>query len=168
MRKLLLIICTATCMLALPSAAGAGAFTAQGQFVGRVDPRVTSLLAQFPDGGPALRAAIALLLQSDPRLADDVVFAATRATPAQRQAIGLGIADAARFFSVCAGVPTETCRAAEASLRQAILFADDLTRIAFLEGIGEDMASDIAPTKPIFIPGIGGGNCVSPAAPNSC
>ena len=164
MRKLLLTICAAMALFA-PSVAGAGEFNAQGQFIGQVDARVTAVLSQFPAGGPSLRAAIALLLESDPTLADDVVFAAREGTRAQNEAIGFGIADAARFFATCI---TETCRAAEAALRYAIIFADELTRIAFVDVIGSDTASNITPTPPIFIPGIGSATCVSPAAPNGC
>jgi hypothetical protein len=169
MRKLLLVIGTTMCIVGMPLVAIAGAFTAQGEFIGRVDPRVTSLLAQYPGGGPALRTAIALLIESDPRLSDDVVFAARGATRAQKQAIGMGIADAARFFAICL---SESCRAAEAALRQAIIFADLDTRAAFLESAGSDMASNIAPTVPIFIPGIGTTgtttSCVSPSSPSGC
>ncbi len=162
MRKLLLIICAAMGLLA-PSLAGAGSFNAQGQFVGRTDDRLTSLLAQFPAGGPPLRAAMAALLESDPSLADDAVFAALNGTPEQKQAIGSGVADAARFFDACA-----TCQAAGASLRHAMTFADEPTRTVFSEAIGSNTASNIAQTPPIFIPGTGGSKCVSPSAPNGC
>jgi hypothetical protein len=164
MRKLLLTICVATALFT-PPVAGSGEFNAQGQFIGGVDARVTSLLSQFPAGGPSLRAAIAVLLESNPNLADDVVFAALNGTPGQKEAIGFGIADAARFFATCIA---ETCRAAEAALRHAVIFADDLTRTAFVDVSGSDTASNIAPTPPIFIPGIGSIRCVSPAAPNGC
>jgi hypothetical protein len=160
MRKLLLTICAATALFT-PPVAGAGEFNAQGQFIGGVDARVTS----FPAGGPSLRAAIAVLLESNPNLADDVVFAALNGTPGQKEAIGFGIADAARFFATCIA---ETCRAAEAALRHAVIFADDLTRTAFVDVSGSEIASNIAPTPPIFIPGIGSTSCVSPAAPNGC
>jgi hypothetical protein len=163
MRKLLLIIGTVVGLLA-PCVAGAGQFNPQGQFVGRVDERVISLLAQFPQGGPSLRAAIALLLESDPNLADDVVFAALNGTPDQKQAIGLGIADAARFFATCV---TAICLVGEAVLRQAMIFADDLTRTAFADATNSSTV-DISPTRPIYIPGLGAANCVSPAAPNGC
>jgi hypothetical protein len=163
MRKLLLIIGTAVGLLA-PSVAGAGQFNPQGQFVDRVDERVISLLAQFPQGGPALRAAIALLLENDPNLADDVVFAALNGTPEQKQAIGLGIADAARYFAICV---TALCMVAEAALRQALIFADDLTRTAFADGANSSTV-DISPTTPIYIPGVGAASCVSPASPSGC
>jgi hypothetical protein len=162
MRKALLVICIAMCGFAMPLAASAGSFNAQGQFIGTVSPEVTALLAQFPGGGPGLRAAIAVLLEGNPRLADDAVFAARSANRAQKLAIGLGIADAARYFAFCGAVPTETCRAAEAELRRALIYVDfdpvDLTE-----------TPSIAPTVPIFIPGIGSSNsCISPSSPNGC
>jgi hypothetical protein len=54
------------------------------------------------------------------------------------------------------------CRAAEAELRRALIYGDfdivDLTE-----------TPSIAPTVPIFIPGIGSSNpCVSPSSPNGC
>ena len=168
MSKFVNLIFAALLVIQASFSASAGTFNAQGQFVGTVSASVTSLLAQFPGGGPGLRAAIAVLLESDPTLADDVVFAARTATPEQKQAIGMGIADAARYFAVCAVVGTETCRAAEAILRLAMLFADAAVRIAFLEIVGSEVAADIAPTPPIFIPGIGTTTCISPASPSGC
>ncbi len=157
-------------LLIQASFAGAGTFNAQGQFIGIVSPSVTSLLAQFPDGGPGLRAAIAVLLEGDPTLADDVVFAARTAAPGQKQAVGMGIADAARYFALCGGVGTETCRAAEAALRLAMLNADPVLQVAFLEVAGSEVTGDVRPRPPIFIPGIGTGNanCISPASPSGC
>jgi hypothetical protein len=161
MGKLPLIVCVAMSLLAT-SMAGAGEFNPQGQFIGQVDDRVTMLLAQFPDGGPDLRAAIAFLLESDPNLADDVVFAANDGTAGQKQAIGLGIADAARYFAACVAA---LCQIAEARLRQALIFADYDTRTAFVDGTNANTALDTRPTPPIYIPGIGGATtCVSPAA----
>jgi hypothetical protein len=189
MRKLLFVACSAMCIFAMPLA-GAHPVSAQDRGQDRADyfrapdqctcgvtPRAVSLLGQR---GPALRAATALLLERDPRVADEMVCASRRAAPDQKIAIGQGIADAARFFALCRWVPTESCRATEAYLRQAMICADFETRAAFNQTIASDMAaSDIAPTPPIFIPGIGGANavtrgatsganCVSPAAPNGC
>src|ERR1700686_4496738 len=90
MRTLLLSICAALCLSGAPGLVTAGTFNAQGQFVATVSPQVTALLAQYPNGGPGLVAAIALLLEADPLLADDVVFAARNGTPAQKRAIGAG------------------------------------------------------------------------------
>jgi len=59
-------------LLLLTAASGAydapraGSFGAQGQFVGTVSPVITALLAQFPAGGPGLRAAIALAIEGNP------------------------------------------------------------------------------------------------------
>ena len=164
MGRLLLIVSVAMSLLA-PRLAGAGEFNSQGQFIGPVDDRVTMLLAQFPEGGPGLRAAIALLLESDPDLVDDVVFASNNGTATQKQATGLGIADAARYFATCV---TALCQIAEARLRQALIFADDDARTAFVDGTNANTALDIRPTPPVYIPGIGATTCVSPAAPNGC
>ena len=165
MRKLLLVMsCLATGLLA-PTSAGAGTFNPQGQFAGEVDARVSSLLAQFPNGGPGLRAAIALLLEFEPGLADDVVFAANSGTPGQKQAIGLGIADAAHYFATCVSA---LCQIAEATLRQALIFADEDTRTAFTDGMSSTVA-DISPTPPVYIPGVGSPTtCISPASPQGC
>ena len=155
------------------SSASAGNFNAQGQFIGTVSAQVTSLLAQFPGGGPGLRASIAVLLETDPTLADDVVFASRAATLAQKQAIGMGVADAAAFFAKCSAAGTESCRAAEAALRLAMLYAEQNVLLAFLEITGSEKDSK----PPIFIPGIGASSdasssgsssCVSPYSPSGC
>jgi hypothetical protein len=164
MARLLLIVCLATGLLA-PRLSGAGEFSPQGQFVGRVDDRVTALLAQFPNGGPGLRAAIAFLLSSEPDLADDVIFAANNGSPGQKEAIGLGVADAAHYFARCISA---LCQIAEARLRQALIFADEPTRTAFTDGTNTNV-TDIRTTPPIYIPGIGSStNCMSQASPSGC
>jgi hypothetical protein len=66
-----------------------------------VSPQVTGLLSQFPAGGTDLRAAVAELVETDPFLVDEVVFAARNATPSQREAIGGGLAAAASYFAIC-------------------------------------------------------------------
>src|SRR5262245_11661246 len=98
MRKYLLILCT-LCLVGAPSSAAAGSFNAQGQFVGTVSPVITALLAQFPAGGPGLRAGIALALEANPSLAADAVFAAQSGNAKQKEGIGSGLADAANFFA---------------------------------------------------------------------
>src|SRR5438552_19044757 len=52
------------------------------QCVSIVDPRITALLARFPAGGPALRAAIAAAVEADSSLVGAVVAAARKANPA--------------------------------------------------------------------------------------
>lgn len=168
----------AVMLVVAASSAGAGNFNAQGQFIGTVSAQVTSLLAQFPGGGPGLRAAIAVLLETDPTLADDVVYASRTATLAQKQAIGMGVADAAAYFAKCSAAGTESCRAAEAALRLAMLYAEQNVLLAFLEITGSEVAGDIRSNPPIFIPGIGASSsdasssgsssCVSPYSPSGC
>ena len=168
MIKLLLIVGTAIGILTMPGwAVRPTSAQEEGRFLQCTctgSPRAVSMLGQ---AGPALRANVAVLLEREPRAADEMVCAARHGSQAQKFAIGQGIADAARFFSFCRAVPTETCRASEGYLRQAMICADELTRTAFDEIIGHDIAADITPTAPVFIPGIGGGR-VSPSAPNSC
>jgi hypothetical protein len=142
MRKLVLTACALACVLGLPAAACAGSFGPQGQFVGTVSPSATALIAQFRDGGPGLRAAIARLLEVTPSLADDVVFAARRANRAQRLAIGQGLADATLYFAKCG---SDACRRAELQIRWAVDFADLETRVGF--------AISEAPTMVQGIPG---------------
>jgi hypothetical protein len=66
-----------------------------------VSSQVTGLLSQFPAGGDGLREAVAQLLETDPSLVDEVVFAARNASPSQKEAIGQGLAGAASYFAEC-------------------------------------------------------------------
>jgi hypothetical protein len=129
MRKYLLAACAVACIFGAPALAPAGSFNAQGQFVGTVSPQIRALLAQFPAGGPGLRAAIARAVEADPSLADDAVFAARNANPSQKEAIGAGLADAANYYAKCG---SDWCRGAEGRIRTAMLFADGGTRVGFL------------------------------------
>jgi hypothetical protein len=131
MRRYLLAACALACLVAAPTLAPAGVFDARGQFVGPASASIKALLGQFPSGGPGLRAAIARALEVDPSLADDVVFLARKANPAQKQAMGQGLADAASYFAKC-GV--DWCRAAEARIRTVLPYADDGTRLGFYLG----------------------------------
>jgi hypothetical protein len=162
MRDILFSACTALCLIATPFSTHAGSFNAQGQFIGSVSPLVTATISQFPAGGPGLRAAIALLLETNPTLADDVILAARGLTTAQRAAIGAGIADAVRYFAICSA--TDSCHTAEALLRQALLFADSVTLASFEQTAGSDVAGNFALPPNLFIPGIGGGTCMSQAS----
>ena len=85
-------------LLAALTVAGASAPAFAGL---TVSPEVTGLLSQFPGGGADLRAAVAQLVETDPYLVDEVVFAARNATPSQREAIDAGLAGAASYFSMC-------------------------------------------------------------------
>ena len=140
MRKYLLAACAVACLAGVPAPAPAGSFDAQGQFVGAINPAVLAILAQYPTGGPGLRAAIARLLEANPGLADDVVFAARKANPAQKEAIGAGLADATLYFFKCGA---DSCRRSELQIRWAVRFADDGTRVGFLLGEAPTLAQGI-------------------------
>jgi hypothetical protein len=137
-----------------PAPAPAGSFTSGGQFVGSVSAQVSGLLSQFPAGGPGLRAAVAVLLEADSSLADDMAFAATTATAAQKEAIGGGFADAASFFSKCG----DLCRDSERRLRLAIWYADSGTRVGYV------MAA--TPTMSQGIPGVGNAGATTSGGTN--
>jgi hypothetical protein len=140
MRKYLLAACAIACLVGISSTAPAGSFNPQGQFVGAINPAVTALIAQFPNGGPGLRAAIARLLEANPSLADDVVAAAHRAKPPQKQAIGEGIADATLYLAKCG---SDFCKGYEARIRWAANFADEETRIGVVIGDVPTLAQGI-------------------------
>jgi hypothetical protein len=63
-----------------------------------VSAQLTGLLSQFPAGGDGLRAAVAQLVEADPSLVDEVVFAGCDASPSQKEAIGRGLAGTAGYF----------------------------------------------------------------------
>jgi hypothetical protein len=154
-------MCALLCLLGPPTLAFGGYFTPAGQFIGTVNPAISTLLGQFPGGGPGLRAAIAQLLEADPSLADDAVFAARDVSPAQKEAVGAGLADAAGYFSKCG----DGCKGAESAIRTAMTFADAGTQAAI------NLAE--VPTLAQGIPGFGNagaqtGGCavVSPSRPN--
>jgi hypothetical protein len=135
MAKHLLAICAAAVMLGAPTLALAQTNPASAPSrnpppvcPGPVSPWLTALLARFPAGGPALRAEIARLLETNPHLAREVVAAACGANPDQKEAIAAGMADAANFF---AKLGSEAARLAENEIRTAMLTADPLTRYWF-------------------------------------
>jgi hypothetical protein len=135
--------------------APAGSFNSGGQFVGSVSPQVSALLSQFPAGGAGLRAAVAVLVEADSSLADDVAFAATTATTAQKEAIGGGLADAAGFFAKC-GV---TCKNSEQRVRSAISYADSGTRVGYVMAATQTMSQGI--------PGFGSAGATTSGGTNS-
>ena len=63
-----------------------------------VSAQLTGLLSQFPAGADGLRAAVAQLVEADPSLVDEVVFAGCNASPSQKEAIGRGLAGTAGYF----------------------------------------------------------------------
>ncbi len=145
--------------------APAGSFNSSGQFVGSVSARVSGLLSQFAAGGPGLRAAVATLLETDSALADDVAFAATTATSAQKEAIGAGLADAASFFAKCGS----SCKDSERQVRSAISFADSGTRVGYVMAATPNMSQGIPGfgSAGVTTSGAAGPNCtvMSPSRP---
>jgi hypothetical protein len=92
-----------------------------------ISSSVVELLAQYPAGGPILRAEVARLVEEHPHLAEDFVAASRIAREAQRQAIGAGLADAALYFAKCG-----SCVLAEGQVRVAMKCADASARAAFV------------------------------------
>ncbi len=107
---------------------------------GTVSRQISGLLAQFPGGGPGLRAAIAQLVEATPSLAADAVLLARNANSAQKEAIGAGLADAANYFAKCG---SDFCRGAESRVRTAMNCADAGTRIGFILGEAPTLAQGI-------------------------
>src|SRR3981081_1568143 len=131
MRKYLLAACAIACLVGVPAPVSAGSFNGGAPVVRAVSPAVIAIMAQFPNGGPGLRAAIARMLEVNPALADDVVQAASKGNPAQKVAMGEGMADAALYFAKCG---TDFCRGSEGIIRWAMQFADEGTRIGIILG----------------------------------
>jgi hypothetical protein len=126
-RRFVLAIFVALCVVVGPSFAAAGTFNVQCLFVGDVSPQIAELLRLYPNGGPALANAIARAVEADISLAHDAVFAARGANPHQKKAIGSGLRQAARQLADC-GVE---CRKREQILLTALRCADPETRAAF-------------------------------------
>jgi hypothetical protein len=145
MRKSVLAACAFAVLLGAPTLAWAQtrapAHVEYGYECVRIaDPRISALLAQFPMGGPALRAAIAAAVEADPFLADVVVSLARTARPEQKQAMGAGLADAANYF---AKISLDWAKRSEARIRTAMLCADIGTRIGFQLGEAPTLAQGI-------------------------
>ena len=166
MRKYLLILC-ALCLVGAAPVARAGSFDAQGQFVGTVSPVITALLAEFPAGGPGLRAGIALAVQADPALAADAVFAAQGSNSSQKEAVGSGLADAANFFGK---MGTAAAVQAKDQIQAALTYADAGTQ-AGANAVNIQAAQGSTSTQ--GIPGFTNttttiGGCVSQATATGC
>jgi hypothetical protein len=143
LRKLLSGIVAIALAFGAPLSAPAQSSDQCTRFTGTVSAKVSDLLLQFPQAGPALRATVARLVEAEPALAREMVSVSDNATAAQKEAIGAGLADAASFFAKC-GV---SCKDAEQKVRSAISFADSGTRVGYV------MAA--TPTMSQGIPGFG-------------
>lgn len=139
MRKHLLAACALACLVGAWAPAVAQLQNGTPG-AGTVSGAISALLAQFPAGGPGLRAAIAQLVEANPSLAADAVLLAHNANPAQKEAIGAGLADAANYYAKCG---SDFCRGAESSIRTAMNYADAGTRIGFILGEAPTLAQGI-------------------------
>jgi hypothetical protein len=84
-----------------------------------VSAQVTGLLSQFPAGGAGLRTAVTQVVETDPTLVDELVFATRNASPNQKEDIGEGLAGAANYFAKCGA----ECSDVERSVHTAISLA---------------------------------------------
>lgn len=121
--------------------------------------QITALLAQYPDGGPALRAAVARLVESDPSLAQDVVALSRSADPRQQHALGEALGDAASYF---ADLGSGSAHDALGQIESAMASAPPLVLAGFAAAGGPSVAQSI--------PGLAGpslvtNRCVSPSGP---
>lgn len=166
MRKYLIAAWALACILGAPCSAPAGVFNEQGQFVGTVSPQITALLAQFPNGGPGLRAAIAQAVEINPSLAADAVFAAQSANPSQKEAVGSGLADAATFFGRTGATSSQQ------QVQAALTFADAGIQAGVSVSNSQTQASSYQGIPGFNNSGVTTGGCsgptVSPSRPSNC
>jgi hypothetical protein len=167
MRKIILAICAVACVVAAPTLAGAGSYSASGTYVGSPSSAVSSLFAQFPGGGQGLADAVAQLLTGNPALADDVAFVATSSGNAvQQTAAGAGMS-AAETALKAAGNSSGASRigVAAQSSGNAIL-------VAAASASGGNASGGLAADTfmPLGNPTTSGAstNCVSPNKPGGC
>jgi hypothetical protein len=93
MRKIFLAGCVVFLMIgALPVALAQTEGAAPSANCPETPEKIAAILEKNPDGGSGLSAAIAEAVEADPCSAPAVVAAALTATPAQQQAIGVGLA----------------------------------------------------------------------------
>jgi hypothetical protein len=124
---------------------------------------MTTILAQFPNGGDQLSDAIASAVEQDPGLSQAVVEAALTANSTQQQALGTGLANAAVFF---ANSGTSTAIQAQEAIQAAMANAPGLTQTAFTNSGGTNaLITSLTGTNSNLTTN----NCVSPSRPgNGC
>ena len=159
MRKWFPALCAIALMLGGTMLQPARALATPSQATGTVNPQIAAVLAQFPQGGPGLRSAVARLVEADASLAAAVVAASATATPEQKAAIGAGLADAKQYFRK---IGSDWARYFEGLIETAMTAADP-TVLAAYESVMSSQAQ--------IIPGSNNnaGNmtskCISPSAP---
>jgi hypothetical protein len=155
MRKIFLAGCVMLLMVGAPLVASAQSVCPE------TPEKIAAILAKYPDGGAGLSAAIAKVVEADPCAATAVITVALSATPAQQQAIGIGLALAVAALNATGTV------ASRAAAQQI------LTAMASSAPQGTLAAFTLASLSAGSI-GTGGGgsnlttsNCVSPSAPRA-
>src|SRR5215813_8303214 len=99
MQRLLLAACAVAGVLAVSLPASAQSPAGENPSARIIRPEIAALLAQFPAGGPWLRAAITRAVIADPSLTPDVIFTIGTCTACQGQSVRQGLADAAEALS---------------------------------------------------------------------
>lgn len=164
MRKFLVAACLFLSAAAVVSAAPAfAAVDAAGL------AQVQAIVAQYPNGGDALAAAIAAAVEANSALADDVVAAAQNATPDQQSAIGTGLANAANYFAnlnTPAGNAAHDAIVASAANGPALLVASLDAAIEPTAGGGP--GGTFAGLTTNFNNNTTQNSCVSPSRPGPC
>jgi hypothetical protein len=126
---------------------------------GAVKAFIATIIAEFPDGGPALSDAIASAVEEDPALASAVAGAALTANPVQQQALGGGLASAATFF---ANSTLPDAIEAQREIQAAMAGASGPTQIAFSSAGGTTaLLTTLANTGTNLTTN----SCVSPSRP---
>src|SRR5262249_11375417 len=152
--------------LGAPCSAPAGVFNAQGQFVGTVSPQITALLAQFPNGGPRLRAAIAQAVEINTSLAGAAVFSRQRGHPSPKESGGSGPRRAATFFGRTGATSSQQ------QVQAALTFADAGIQAGVSVSNSQTQASSYQGIPGFNNSGVTTGGCsgptVSPSRPSNC
>lgn len=118
--------------------------------------KVAAILAQYPNGGAGLQAAIAGAVEADPSLAAAVVAASNTASVVQQQAMGVGLSQAATALAA-SGTPAGQAGAQQ--IQQALAGAPAGILVAFA---GNDPTGGSTPGG-----GAGGGGGSNPT-PAGC
>jgi hypothetical protein len=118
---------------------------------------VAAVLAQYPNGGPGLAAAVARAVEADPVLAALFVSAASTASQAVAQAIGTGLGTAASFF---AQLGTVWAKTALGVIVSAVASAPADVSTAFAAASGPTLTTSSA-LDPANDPPVGTSRCVS-------
>ena len=119
--------------------------------------KVAAILAQYPQGGPGLQAAIATAVEADPSLSAAVVAAGGTATVVQQQAMGVGLSQAETALAA-SGTPAGQAGAQQ--IQQALAGAPAGMLVAFA---GNDPTAGSSPNG-----GAGGGGGTNPTPSSTC